>query len=41
MRAAIVKKFFRKHGKKALIIYLVWCVLKGIAFLFLGYKLFS
>ena len=36
-----VKPFFKKHGKKALIIYLCWCVVKGILFLILGSKLLS
>lgn len=35
------KSFFRKHGKKALFIYLCWCVVKGIFFLILGFKIFS
>jgi hypothetical protein len=29
------KDFFRKHGKKTLIIYLCWWVLKGLVFLLL------
>jgi hypothetical protein len=41
MKAILSKPFFRKYGKKALIIYLVWCAAKGILFLFLGFKLFG
>lgn len=39
MKAFSLKPFFKKHGKKALIIYLCWCVVKGILFLVLGSKL--
>jgi|GEM_PF-2297027 len=41
MRTIAVKKYMQKYGRKALIVYLVWCIIKGIAFLFLGFKLFS
>lgn len=41
MRIMPVKKYFRKYGRKALIIYLCWCVLKGLIFLFIGSKLFG
>ena len=41
MRALLKKPFFRKHGKKALIIYLCWFVIKGILFALLGYGLFT
>lgn len=41
MKAIHSKPFFRKYGKKALIIYLAWCTIKGILFLFLGFKLFG
>jgi hypothetical protein len=41
MKPPFLKRFFQKHGKKALIIYLCWSVVKGIAFLVLGFKLFS
>ena len=41
MKAILSKPFFKKHGKKALIIYLCWCVVKGILFLVLGSKLFA
>lgn len=37
MKAYLTSKF-RKYGKRALIIYLCWCVLKGLFFLFIGYK---
>jgi len=33
MKALLNKPFFKKYGKKALIIYLCWSVLKGILFL--------
>ena len=35
-----IKPFIKKHGKKALIIYVCWCVVKGIIFLLLGSRLF-
>jgi hypothetical protein len=41
MKALINKPFFRKHGKKLIIAYICWCIVKGLVFLFLGYKLFS
>lgn len=41
MRTMPLKKYLQKYGKKALIVYLAWCVIKGIVFLFLGFKLFS
>lgn len=31
-----MKKLLKKHGKKALLIYLCWCTIKGLAFLALG-----
>ena len=40
MKALLAKPFFRKYGKKALLIYLGWCVVKGMVFLFLGLKIF-
>jgi hypothetical protein len=40
MKAILSKPFFKKYGKKALIIYLCWCVLKGILFLVAGWLLF-
>lgn len=41
MKPLFLKRYFQKYGKKALIIYLCWSVIKGIAFLLLGVKLFS
>jgi hypothetical protein len=41
MRASINKPFFRKHGKKLIIAYICWSIIKGLFFLLLGYKLFS
>jgi hypothetical protein len=41
MRALLKKPFFRKYGKKALIIYLCLSVIKGILFFLLWYQLFS
>lgn len=36
-----MKNKLKKYGKKALILYLCWCALKGVAFLFLGKYLFG
>ncbi len=41
MKTVLAKPFFRRFGKKALIIYLCWCAVKGLLFLFLGTKLFG
>jgi hypothetical protein len=41
MKPAIIKTYLHKYGRKALIAYLIWCIIKGIAFIFLGYKLFN
>jgi protein-S-isoprenylcysteine O-methyltransferase Ste14 len=41
MKPLFLKRSLQKYGKKALIIYLCWSVIKGIAFLVLGFKLFS
>jgi hypothetical protein len=41
MKVLLKKPFFRKHGKKALIIYLCWCVIKLILFILLGNQLFT
>ena len=41
MKVLLNKPFFRKYGKKALMIYLCWCLIKGIAFILLGYKMFT
>ena len=39
MKAILSKPFFKKYGRKALIIYLCWSVVKGVLFLLLGAKL--
>ena len=31
-----MKKFLQKHGKKAFVLYICWCAIKGLAFLALG-----
>jgi hypothetical protein len=31
-----MKKYIKKYGKKAMIIYLVWCTAKGVAYLAIG-----
>ncbi|HEU5168106.1 MAG TPA: hypothetical protein VFU29_21325 [Chitinophagaceae bacterium] len=41
MKPLFLKRYLQKYGKKALIIYLCWSVIKGIALLVLGFKLFS
>lgn len=41
MKSLFLRRYLQKYGKKALIIYLCWSVIKGIAFLVLGFKLFS
>jgi len=41
MKKLLNKPFFRKYGRKALIIYLCWCAVKGIVFLLIGVKLFG
>ncbi len=41
MKKLLAKPFFRQYGKKALWIYLGWCVVKGILFLILGFRLFG
>jgi hypothetical protein len=38
MKAILSKPFFKKYGRKVLIIYLCWSVVKGIVLLFLGAK---
>jgi hypothetical protein len=40
MRAILEKPFFRKYGKKALIVYLIWCLVKGLVFLLAGWLMF-
>jgi hypothetical protein len=39
MKAILSKPFFKKYGRTALIIYLCWCLLKGVLFLLVGAKL--
>jgi hypothetical protein len=39
MKFITENRFIRKYGKKALIIYVCWCVLKGMFFLVAGYTL--
>ncbi|HEX5653680.1 MAG TPA: hypothetical protein VFX58_11440 [Chitinophagaceae bacterium] len=41
MKAIFASRFYKKYGKKALIIYLCWCLVKGILFLLIGFKLFG
>lgn len=38
MKAIFSRPFFKKYGKKALIIYLCWCIIKGLVFIFVGFK---
>ena len=35
-----IHRLLRKYGKRTLIVYLCWCLLKGAIFLIAGYKLF-
>ncbi|MBK8193740.1 MAG: hypothetical protein IPK76_11270 [Lewinellaceae bacterium] len=39
MKTISVKSLSRKYGRKALIIYLIFCALKGVFFLFAGERL--
>ena len=41
MKTLLASRFFKKYGKKALIIYLCWSVIKGIFFLAIGFRLFG
>jgi hypothetical protein len=41
MKAAFIKRYFQKYGRKGVIIYLCWCAIKGLLFLFLGLELFN
>ncbi len=41
MKTILAKPFFRQYGKKAVIAYLCWCVVKGVLFLLLGARLFA
>lgn len=36
-----MEKYAKRYGKKALIIYICWCTIKGIAYLTLGKYLLS
>jgi hypothetical protein len=38
MKAIFAKPFFRKYGKKALVVYLCWCILRGVIFVLIGLK---
>lgn len=39
MKAILSRPLFKKYGKKAIAVYLCWCMLKGLIFLFIGSKL--
>ncbi|MFC0774249.1 hypothetical protein [Terrimonas alba] len=39
MKRLLATAWFKKYGKKALFIYLCWCLIKGFLFLYAGYKL--
>lgn len=41
MKAFLSKPVFKKNGKRFIIIYLCWCLIKGIVIVFAGMKLFS
>lgn len=41
MKLLLGKASFKKYGRKAIIIYLCWCVIKGLLFLLLGFKMFG
>lgn len=41
MKAVLSRPFFKKYGKKALLVYIGWCLIKGLAFLLIGYKFFG
>ena len=41
MKKIMVTPFFNKYGKRALLVYLCWCALKGLFFLYAGIKLFG
>ena len=38
MKILTANRFFRKHGKKALVIYLCWTVVKVLILLLIGTK---
>ena len=37
----MIKQKIKKYGKRAFVIYIIWCTAKGIAFLALGKYLIS
>ncbi len=41
MKAVLSRPFFKKYGKKALLVYIGWGLIKGLAFLLIGYKFFG
>jgi len=41
MKRFALKSLLKKHGKKALILYMCWCVIKGLVFLYAGLQLLS
>ena len=41
MKTFQIKNSLRKHGRKALVLYFLWCLLKGLFFLFAGARLFD
>lgn len=41
LKANFLKRLMNKYGKKALIVYLCWSVIKGLLLIFLGSKLFG
>ncbi len=41
MGPAFINRFFKKHGKKALVIYVCWSVIKGIVLLIFVFKIFG
>jgi hypothetical protein len=41
MKTFLSKSFFRKYGKRALIIYLCWCLVKGFLLIILGFKMLT
>lgn len=41
MKKGFPGRMFKRFGRKALIIYLCWCVVKGILFMIIGFKLFN
>ncbi|HPG10047.1 MAG TPA: hypothetical protein PLU37_00855 [Chitinophagaceae bacterium] len=41
MNKILSHRLFRRFGKKALIVYLCWCLVKGLFFLYAGYQVFG